>query len=135
MGLDMYLRGRKLMTQRYVGDKEKAPKMDGFFISEVELELGYWRKHPNLHGFIVQTFAKGNDNCQQIDLSAEDLRRIITGIEARLLPHTQGFFFGTSAGTKEEQDEDLAVFRAALEWVTAEDPDKNWRSVYYQASW
>jgi hypothetical protein len=27
-------------------------------------EVGYWRKHPDLHGYIVETFADGVDACQ-----------------------------------------------------------------------
>ena len=61
MGLDMYLEGRK---SRY--DKQETE--DGFPLQTKVLELGYWRKHPNLHGYIVQEFADGVDECQRGDL-------------------------------------------------------------------
>ncbi len=96
------------------------------------IDLGYWRKHPNLHGYIVQTFAGGEDECQEIDLSAENIREILAAIEADELPETTGFFFGATDGT--EKDEDLRIFREALAWLEAKD-DEAWRSIYYQASW
>jgi hypothetical protein len=122
MGLDMYLTGRRDLRSmnRQRGDRK------------VELiDLGYWRKHPNLHGFIVKTFAGGEDRCQVIDLTADDLRKIIAAIEAGELPETTGFFFGVSDGT--EKAEDHQIFREALAWLKTEADD--WRSIYYQASW
>jgi len=59
MGLDMFLHGEKY----FWGHNGKRPKEDGFEVKEHILELGYWRKHPNLHGYIVQTFADGKDEC------------------------------------------------------------------------
>jgi hypothetical protein len=85
-----------------------------------------------LHGFIVETFADGEDECQEIDLSADDIRQILAAIEVAALPETTGFFFGESDGT--EKDEDLTVFREALDWLEAKD-DRAWRYIHYQASW
>jgi hypothetical protein len=129
MGLDMYLTG-----YRYFRNMNKQPQESrkrGDKMGEL-IRLGYWRKHPNLHGFIVQTFAGGTDECQEIDLSADGIRQILAAIEADELPETTGFFFGESDGT--ETDEDLTIFREALAWLEAKD-DQTWRSIYYQASW
>ena len=49
------------------------------------LSLGYWRKHPDLHGFIVKTFANGKDECQRIDLTGEDLIKIIEAVKSNTL--------------------------------------------------
>lgn len=123
MGLDMYLNGlRYIRTSARSDDRKKGELFD----------LGYWRKHPNLHGYIVQTFADGKDECQEIALSADDIRRIIAAIEADELPKTTGFFFGESDGSEKEGD--LSIFREALAWLGTEEEDA-WRSVYYQASW
>lgn len=129
MGLDMYLTGH-----RYIHNIDKRkPRIRERGQKKGELiDLGYWRKHPNLHGYIVETFADGNDECQEIDLSAENLHMIIAAIEADELPETTGFFFGESDGT--ERDEDLRIFREALAWLEAKD-NKAWRSVNYRASW
>lgn len=129
MGLDMYLTGH-----RYIHSMDKHPPASrerGEKKGEL-IDLGYWRKHPNLHGFIVETFADDKDECQEIDLSADDIHKIIAAVEADELPETTGFFFGVSDGT--EKDEDLQTFREALAWLEAND-DEAWRSIYYQASW
>jgi hypothetical protein len=111
MGLDMYLQGRAFIWNL----NGKPETRDGFKLTDVTLELGYWRKHPDLHGYIVQTFAGGIDECQEIPLTAENLIDIIAAIEEKRLPHTTGFFFGAS-----EPDDDapsIEIFRKALAWL------------------
>lgn len=133
MGLDMYLDGRKWHRQDWE-KPENDPKQDGHRIRETVLELGYWRKHPNLHGYIVQTFADGKDECQDIELTAEQLRQIIAAVKAGKLPVTTGFFFGHSDGT--ETPEDLRLLEGAIAWLEDKSQEeKEWRSVIYHASW
>lgn len=131
MGLDMYLTGEKyLLTDHENPDNNRSE--DGFPLKGKLLRLGYWRKHPNLHGFIVNTFADGEDTCHQISLDADDIERIIEAVTRDDLPHTEGFFFGQSDGS--EKAEDLRILKAALEWLRT--PESNiWRSIHYQASW
>ena len=133
MGLDMYLEGRKYLVTDWENDANN-PKEDGFQVKERILQLGYWRKHPNLHGYIVQTFAGGKDECQDIGLSAENLDTIITAIKGRGLPHTEGFFFGKSDCTDEEAAADIKILEDAKTWLKAKE-DRVWRSVVYRASW
>lgn len=133
MGLDMYLNGNKFFWTDWQ-NPENNPTEDGFKLKERVLELGYWRKHPNLHGFIVKTFAEGKDECQDIELNSEDLDIIMEAIRNRSLPETTGFFFGKSYGTDEEAAEDLEILEAAKVWVSHK--EKNvYRSVIYRASW
>ena len=67
----MYLRGRQFNTA-YKEDVPR-PKLDNkYCIESMTIDLGYWRKHADLHGYIVDTFAKGIDKCQEIELSKED---------------------------------------------------------------
>jgi len=66
MGLDMHLTGEKYQWTDY-NNPENNPMEDGFRVKSRQLELGYWRKHPNLHGYIVQEFAGGVDECQSSD--------------------------------------------------------------------
>ena len=128
MGLDMYLNG-----ERYFFDR--PPPESGKPACKAEIyELGYWRKHPNLHGYIVETFADGKDECQQIHLSEERLLQIIEAVKAKELPYTTGFFFGASDGSDEEMQEDITILQSALEWLHTKEQGI-WRSVYYQASW
>ena len=137
MGLDMYLEGRKYDWN--FDDKRRME--DGFEVSYVELKLGYWRKHANLHGYIVETFAKGVDECQQIELSVDDLKKTIVDIQARKLPQTTGFFFGRSANDSDgeaeilkEIAEDVEIINKAIAWVETK-IDGEMRTINYRASW
>jgi hypothetical protein len=129
MGLDMYLRGEKYfhgaIKSAQAGEIPKTGEIYRF---------GYWRKHPNLHGFIVLAFAHGDDDCRPIDLDRDNILFIMDAIRNRQLPHTEGAFFGQSECTEAEMQEDLAIFRWALAWLEAEEPGV-WKSINYQASW
>ena len=121
MGLDMYIR---IDDPTY--DEDAVP-FD--YAKYKSYELAYWRKHPNLHGFIVQTFADGADECQNIPLDAVKVETILAASEADDLPETEGFFFGSSqpehkADTKEQ-------LLKVLAWLKA-NPGK---AIYYRASW
>lgn len=52
MGLDMFMRGEKFFWTDWKND-ENNRKEGGLKIRTLEVDLAYWRKHPNLHGFIV----------------------------------------------------------------------------------
>ena len=131
MGLDMYLIGEKYLVTDFENPAGNLTE-DGFPLKGKVFRLGYWRKHPNLHGFIVNTFADGEDTCQPIHLEAADIERIIDAVTRDELPHTEGFFFGESDGS--EKPNDLCILNYALEWLRIEEANV-WRSVYYQASW
>lgn len=131
MGLDMYLIGEKYHWTNWEKPEEQRME-DGKKVKTVEVELGYWRKHPNLHGFIVNEFAKGEDNCERIGFSEEDLLKLREAVEKQNLPPTQGFFFGSSDGS--ETEEDLKILDEAIAWAKTEEKGV-WRTVYYKASW
>lgn len=133
MGLDMYLRGEKSLSTW----NDKNPRFeDDKRVCEVVVELGYWRKHPNLHGFIVNQFAEGVDECQPIELSEEDIEQILLAIDAKQLPETSGFFFGQSDDSEEQREVDRKIFKDALEWVRTRTPGSGeWKTVVYRASW
>jgi hypothetical protein len=131
MGLDMYLEGEKYLSENYK-EPEKNLTEDGFRVQSKILALGYWRKHPNLHGYIVNTFAGGVDECQEIDLGLEKIQQIIDAVNAGDLPQTEGFFFGKTDGT--EKEEDLKILKGALAWLQTKEPNI-YRSVKYRASW
>ena len=134
MGLDMYLHGSKFHTSHVADETTEQSYLDGKKVKTSIVDLGYWRKHANLHGYIVKTFANGIDECQEIPLNEEQLEQIAKAIEERKLPHTEGFFFGKSEWHEEEvpPSEDAKIFRDAKKFLRKRD----WtRSVYYQASW
>jgi hypothetical protein len=144
----MYLTGDAYFTFEHPNSKaEPLP------IERTVYKLGYWRKHPNLHGYIVQTFAGGVDECQEIHLGTEELCNIIKAVEEDRLPHTDGFFFGASAANPErfvekygctleeaqaeklkEKEHDLLTLRSAIKWLEAKE-EGVWKTVIYRASW
>lgn len=146
MGLDMYLEGRKYLLTDHKNPEKNATE-DGFRLREKILELGYWRKEPNLHGYIVQTFADGKDDCQDIELCVEDLEKIREAVRNRQLIDTSGFFFGVSADPNSEDPEErkwaeeferetIEIMDKAIAWVNARVEDKSSiRYVVYRASW
>jgi hypothetical protein len=130
MGLDMFLRGRKF----YRSAIRQRPQEDGFDIVQKDLDIGYWRKHPNLHGYIIEHFADGVDECQDIELGPDQIDKIIKAVRAGNLPHTEGFFFGTSSTDEGQMIEDLSILQGAYDWLKK--PDESvWKSVIYRASW
>jgi hypothetical protein len=151
MGLDMYLYGEKSVSSRWDNDPQTE---DGFVLESKRLSMGYWRKHANLHGWIVKTFANGVDECQEIPLYKDSLQTIINALEKDEIyeegPVT-GFFFGRSEFPgdehfSEQKQEDLDIFRKAYEWTLKAEPasgsfgednykSAEWRAVVYQASW
>lgn len=98
MGLDMYA---------FATVEPVVAAVD--FTTETATELAYWRKHPNLHGWMEQLYrAKGGTdadfNCVNVALTAEDLDRLEADTRANALPFTEGFFFGESNGSETEGD-------------------------------
>lgn len=109
MGLDMY-----------AFTTAEAVEAEVDFTAETASELAYWRKHPNLHGWMEQLYrAKGGQddtfNCVNVALTADDLDRLERDIRNQALPHTEGFFFGTTRPDEIELDLDfIARARAAI---------------------
>ena len=131
MGLDMYLEGGQYLWTDWK-NPENNLRDDGYEVKAKTLRLGYWRKHPDLHGYIVSTFADGVDNCKPIALGETDIEKIIDAVARDELPHTVGFFFGATDGT--EKDETLHILTAALAWLRTKE-DRVFRTVFYRASW
>ena len=66
-------------------------------------EIMYWRKHPNLHGWMEQLWRrKGGQapesdpsfNGIELELTWEDLDQLEKDVLNNALPSTRGFFFG-----------------------------------------
>lgn len=120
MGLDMYA--------MYM---DEAPMKLVDFEAGDSGELHYWRKHPNLHGWMERLYrAKGGNevfNCVPVILGLRDLDALEAEILAGTLPHTEGFFFGESDGS--EVEDDLAFIAKAREAIA------DGYTVYYRSSW
>jgi hypothetical protein len=85
-------------------------------------EIQYWRKHPNLHGWMEQLYRdKGGSerefNCVNVQLTLADLERLEADVRNWELPYTTGFFFGESQA--DERESDLAFIARAREALTA----------------
>ena len=93
---------------------------EGFKYYEDSMELAYWRKHPNLQGWMESLWnVKGNDgefNCQDLELTLDDLDNLEKSLDNEALPQTAGFFFGDDADEHHaEQDREFIVqARAAI---------------------
>ena len=145
MGVDMYLRGDKFISkwdhsqQKPEGGSLEIdrPVVDGFEVETYVLDMGYWRKFAPLHVYIVNEFADGVDECQRIDLEADQLRKIATALRDNELPNNNdchGFFFGGDEWWDELRsvgDKHAKLFEKAADWVD----ETPWGSVTYQASW
>lgn len=115
MGLDMYAHS--------IPTDENIPPVD-FDIKILDERPGdcprihYWRKHPNLHGWMEELYlAKGGKdadfNVSTLQLTPEDIDQLETAIKAGDLPDTSGFFFGVTDGS--ETEDDLAFVAKARE--------------------
>lgn len=131
MGLDMHLTGEKYIFTDWE-NPENNHYEDGYRLKSRRFDLGYWRKHPDLHGFLVETFSDGIDDCKPIYLSTTEIELIIEAIKEDKLPHTGGFFFGESSNDEEQKTEAIEILTKALQWLRA---DITHRSIYYRASW
>ena len=79
-------------------------------------ELAYWRKHPNLHGWMERLWrergGEGDFNGDELELTAEDLDDLEYDVENNRLPPTSGFFFGEGADDY-YRDSDLKFIQEA----------------------
>lgn len=71
-------------------------------------EIAYWRKHPDLHGYMHNLWeSKGNDgdfNGDELELTWADLENLERAITYNQLPETSGFFFGSSRDRSADAD-------------------------------
>ncbi|MDA8746027.1 phosphoglycerate kinase [Rubripirellula amarantea] len=120
MGLDMYA---------YI-TTEPIDRLVDFTVTDYET-LHYWRKHPNLHGWMEQLYyEKGGEqdfNCVPVVLTSTDIDQLEAAIVHHELPTTSGFFFGQSQGGEYEND---LVFTAKARKAIAEG-----YTVYYLSWW
>jgi len=121
MGLDMYA---------YTTREDLTDAVD-FKVNDAS-EIHYWRKHPDLHGWMARLyFKKGGSaeefNCVPVALTREDLDQLECDVKGRRLPHTTGFFFGESEAS--DLDDDLVFIAKAREAIAAG------MNVFYDSWW
>jgi hypothetical protein len=84
-------------------------------------EIAYWRKHPNLHGWMERLAESKNTgystfNGVELELTWEDIDELERAVTHGQLPSTSGFFFGNEADDyyKEQDLEFIKNARAEL---------------------
>lgn len=97
-----------------------------------EIEIHYWRKHPNLHGWMENLYYDkgGKDdtfNGSNVILTEFDLDNLEQDIIDDALPNTSGFFFGQTDGS--EKDNDLEFVAKARKAI------KEGNTIYYSSWW
>jgi hypothetical protein len=136
MGLDMYAYSSNVKEVECEINPEKE-------IEEQTNELAYWRKHNRLHGWFQNKWEKkvaGMDvehpfNCVRLYLSRSDLEELEFDLKGKLLPETDGFFFGSDSYADEAklQQEQLEY---DMEFVAqAKKELEEGRHVYYTSWW
>lgn len=118
MGLDMYLKGKRYLSELFrPGDaqiKEAVadlfPELKGLkshfddgIVSQIEIDVGYWRKANSIHKWFVDNVQDGRDECHpyyvgrdQLQELKEVCQRVLADhdLAGTLLPAQEGFFFG-----------------------------------------
>ena len=152
MGLDMYAYVAKRAGQQnefYEQDIKYNSETGDWDVPEGGVEkpreLAYWRKHPNLHGWMEQLWIRKRNaegkpvvedangwgssfNGIELELVWEDLDELEKAVKKRKLPSTSGFFFGDPSD-QYYYDSDLAFIKnARAELFTG-------LRVFYNSSW
>ena len=123
MGLDMYAYAA---TQASKARSELTPG------NSTQREIAYWRKHPNLHGWMRRLWeSKGNEgefNGDELELTWEDLENLERAVTHKQLPSTNGFFFGSDSDDHYQAHDLEFVRNAKAEIFTG-------LKVFYNSSW
>jgi len=100
-------------------------------------QIAYWRKHPNLHGWMARLWLareanalreSNNFNGVELELTAEDLDNLEAAVKARELPSTTGFFFGNESDNYYQESDLKFIQDARAEMFFG-------FKVFYNSSW
>lgn len=127
MGLDMYAYAAAQPNQDWNDNNQR--------------EIAYWRKHPNLHGWMERLWtyrgrptgsggpsADPTFNGIELELTWEDLDRLEEDVRNGRLPHTTGFFFGDNSDNYYLETDLKFIKDARTELFTG-------LKVFYNSSW
>ena len=102
-------------------------------------EICYWRKHNRLQGYMELLWREdlsndGEFNCENVELTIEDLDVFEQAINDRCFPETDGFFFGNDS--YEEYDGEHGYKSTDLEFIEkARKALNNGNRVIYTSWW
>jgi hypothetical protein len=143
MGLDMYLQGSVFMG--WAEQEKTAKKIQKLIDTEykvdyVKVDIGYWRKANQIHGWFVENCQEGNDDCGTYYVSEKQLRELLKEVEEALLTENtenlepkSGFFFGGTEIDEYYWDQLRATKKIIERFLNSKDKDK--MDVYYTSSW
>ena len=112
MGLDQYAYKSKVSSDEFTPDNHER--------------IFYWRKNPDLHGWMEQLWEQKNEdlivnnpdmqfNTVYLELTGDDLTDLEYQNESETLPETTGFFFGKSDESDKESNKDfIEIARQAI---------------------
>ena len=131
MGLDQYayVAARAGQNAEWWDGAEMDPDTRDYRNAKVTKprELAYWRKHPNLQGWMESLWKRrmhesnqeisesewgSSFNGIELELTMEDLDALERAVTHGQLPSTQGFFFGNDAD-EHYREQDLEFIRQA----------------------
>jgi len=120
-----FYNGAEFKDGDYVNPKVAQPR-----------EIAYWRKHPNLHGWMEQLWNKQNGGNQdgtnfngiELELTYEDLEILELDVITGRLPGTSGFFFGNDADEHYKKQDLEFIKNARAELFLG-------LKVFYNSSW
>jgi hypothetical protein len=131
MGLDMYAYVAKKEGQMRDYYESYDYETDSGPVAKPR-EIAYWRKHPNLHGWMHKLWNEkghsGDFNGDELELTFEDLDRLEYVVKHKELPGTSGFFFGNDSDDHYRAD-DLEFIKQARSELT------QGMRVFYNSSW
>ena len=140
MGLDQYayVAAKADAYDEYYEDENYKKADDDPTKLRKPTELAYWRKHPNLQGWMERLWLEKNPgdnenpdyvfNGVQLELTWEDLDRLEADVKSDNLPKTKGFFFGDNSDDHYKQDDLYFIQKAKAEVFLG-------LKVFYNSSW
>jgi hypothetical protein len=123
--------------------------------SEDREEIGYWRKHNRLQGWMEKLWEDkgrphfndienplGDFNCQPVELTLSDIEQLEAHVENKALPETGGFFFGDDSFGWTDDDGnppaegDYYYKKTDLEFIAlAREALQKGKKVFYDSWW
>jgi len=96
---------------------------------EEKIEIAYWRKHANLHGWMEDRYRMGGGkeqfNCVELPLGSDDLNVLEENYKNLAL--AEGFFWGVSQ--LEDNDSTIAFIQKARDYI------KDGYEIVYDSWW
>jgi len=139
MGLDMYAySANKAGAQTEYWDNSNI--IDGEVVSTCTKpkEIMYWRKHPNLHGWMENLWQRqgrpgaesdtNTFNGIELELTWEDLMDLEYDLAHKALPSTTGFFFGDDSDSYYKKQDQEFIKEAKADLLCG-------LKVFYNSSW